>query len=112
MNGLYLSLFSMNCGATACRRPSRRHPWPVDDDQVALGIEESCISRVEPSLGVDDLARRVLVLEKPLKTSSLHRDLARSAIFTSIPGTGRPALVGLASVSGWSETRPLVSVDP
>ena len=29
-----------------------------------------------------------------------------------MPGHGRPAVVGLASVLGWSETRPVVSVEP
>src|SRR5690349_5366440 len=42
----------------------------------------------------------------------LIRTSPRSAIRTSMPGHGRPALVGLASASGWMEISALDSVDP
>ncbi len=115
MNGLNFSLFSMNCGAKGV--PSCRAPdvlGPVDDDEMAARIDEPRVAGPEPAVGIDDLARGLLVLQVALEDDRRRctSTSPRSAILTSIPGHGRPAVVGLASVLGWSDTRPVVSVEP
>ena len=40
---------------------------PIDDDQVAARIDEARVAGAEPAVGVDDLARGLLVLEVALE---------------------------------------------
>jgi len=114
MKGLNFSLFSMNCGAKGV--PSARAPtsfalsmitrWPRGSRKPASPVwnqpSASSTSRVASS-----------PLKYPWKTPAPRiRTSPRSAILTSIPGYGRPAVVGLASASGCCETNPVTSVMP
>ena len=52
-------------------------------------------------------------LKYPLKIPGLLTSTSpRSPMRTSIPGQGRPAVLGSASPSGCSEASPVVSVEP
>src|SRR5215471_18770691 len=49
----------------------------VDDDEMAARVEEAGVARVEPAVGVDDLARGLLVLEVALEhRASAHEHFA------------------------------------
>src|SRR5262245_7196612 len=49
----------------------------VDDDEVALRVDEAGVTRVKPPIVIDDLAGRLVVLEIPLEhRAAAHEDLA------------------------------------
>src|SRR5262249_61020464 len=49
----------------------------IDDDEMAARIHEPRVARAEPAVGIDDLARSLLVLEVPLADDGpAHEHLA------------------------------------
>jgi len=85
----------------------------VDDDEMAARIHEAPRRPCGTSRRDRDLARGLFVLEIALEmTGPRNQHLARSAILTFRCRARGPAVVGLASSLGCSDTRPVVSVEP
>src|SRR5215471_11328698 len=68
----------------------------IDDDQVAPRVDEARVARVEPAVGIDDLARGLLVLEVALEDrTAAHHHLPALADLHLDAGHGPPRRRGI-----------------